>query len=581
MPAEGRGAIKAACRAIDGLARVRTGSHLAQLGAYEREQFMDRLESSVPGAAAVELLKASILLVAGADEQTDDLISRSRQSAPARPDPRLNVIESTWWPSKKRVDVVVIGSGAGGAMVARTLARSGMDVVVVEEGRRWTVEEFRSRAPIERFAELYRGAGATIALGLPPVILPIGRGVGGTTLVNSGTCFRTPNKIMQRWRDYFGLGWADPDTFDTYLDDVEETLQVGPVPMDVMGRNGKTILAGAEKLGWAHGPLLRNAPGCGGCCQCAIGCPRNAKFGVHLNALPQACDAGARIVSHARVVKILQDEGTVQGVLARRPDGSTFAIEAADVVVACGATETPPLLRRSGLGSHPRLGHNLALHPAVGCGGRFEEPIVGWEGVLQSAMVSEFHESHGMMIEATATPPGMGSMTLPGTGKTLLSEMAGMDHVASVGAMIGDSPSGRVLGAKRSVITYQLAKQDGRRLIEAMQKMGEILFAAGAYEVLLVAPGAPAARSVEELRDTLNGLSYRKLHVTAFHPTGTVAAGADPQFAPVTPAGELRGARGAWVADACILPSCPEVNPQVSIMAAAQVVADEVVAARG
>jgi choline dehydrogenase-like flavoprotein len=523
---------------------------------------------------ALDGVKAAILLVAGADAAAHDLLARSAATPPARPDAELDVTPSGEWPGITTADCVVVGSGAGGAVAARTLARAGMRVVVLEEGRRHTVEEFRSRHPLERFRELYRDGGVTAALGVPPVMLPIGRGVGGTTLVNSGTCYRTPARVLEAWRRDAGLGLADASHFERLLDEVEAMLQTAPVPMAVMGRNGELALAGAAALGWRAGPIVRNAPGCGGCCQCAIGCPRNAKFGVHLNALPDACAHGARIVSEARVRRILHEGGRALGVEAERPDGSLFVVRAERVVVAAGATETPPLLRRSGLGRHPELGRNLAVHPAVATAGRFREPVVAWQGVLQSAAVEELHDTDGILIEATSTPPGMGSMTLPGFGPELLAELETADHLATLGAMVADLPSGRVLGRSRPVITYRLARRDAARLLRAIVASGDVLFAAGATEVLTGLPRHPRARSPRELREAADTARSHELHVAAFHPTGTCRAGADPARHPADEYGRLRGALGVWVCDASVLPTCPEVNPQVSIMALAMGIAE-------
>jgi choline dehydrogenase-like flavoprotein len=466
-------------------------------------------------------------------------------------------------------------------MTARTLARAGLDVVVLEEGRRWTVQEFRTTHPIDRYAGLYRGAGATIALGRPTVVLPMGRAVGGTTVVNSGTCFRPPLAVQQRWRDEFGLGLADPDRLADHLDDVERTLRVAPVPRDIMGRNGNLLLDAAESLGWRAAPIPRNAPGCEGCCQCAIGCPNNAKFGVHLNALPQACAAGARIISEARVERVLHQGGRARGVRVRRPDGTAIDVLADTVVIAAGATETPMLLRRSGLGRHPRLGRNLALHPAVMLAGRFDEDVHAWRGVLQSAAVHEFHESDGVLIEATSTPPGMGSMIFPGYGAELLSWLDRAPQVATFGAMVADRGVGSVLSIRgEPLVRYDIDPADITKLRVAMEAIGRLLFAAGAVEVLTGLPGAMTVTSPEALRDVLQRSNPRSLHLAAFHPTGTAAAGADEQICPVDQTGRLRGIERVWVADASILPSCPEVNPQVSIMAMALAVADEVVGAR-
>lgn len=577
LPPPARHGLRAGVVGLQAMSVATTGRRLERLPVDRREAVLERLAARPATAHAVEGLKAIVLLVSGASERAAEMLAAAASHPVARPDGAIEVTPSSSWPDASTADVVVVGSGAGGAMAARTLARAGRRVVMVEEGRRWSVEEFRSGHPLDRFAELYRDAGATFALGRPPVVLPIGRGVGGSTLVNSGTCYPTPDHVLARWRDDWGVKLADPDRFGPYLADVDRTLQVAPVPAEVMGRNGELLLAGAARLGWKAGPLLRNAPGCGGCCQCSIGCPRNAKLGVHLNALPEASAAGARVVSEARAVRVLVDGGRVTGVELRRPDRSRFTVRAPAVVVAAGTTETPPLLQRSGLARHPQLGRNLALHPAVGAAGRFAEPVVAWRGVLQSAAVEQFHRSEGILVEATSTPPGMGSMILPGHGRPLVAAVAGADHLATLGAMVADAPSGRVQGGRRTVIRYDLARDDGRRLLRSIEVMGRVLFAAGAVEVLTGIPTAPVVHSVDELEQAVAGGRPRQLHVAAFHPTGTARMGADDQRAPVDPEGRLRGVDGVWVADGSVLPTCPEVNPQVSIMAMALAVADGMV----
>jgi choline dehydrogenase-like flavoprotein len=582
LPATSRLAMRAGLAAVAAASYLTTGRSLARLRPGQRERVLRRVAALGPdAAAAVEAMKAIVLLANGAETYAPELLSRAQKHDAARPDAPLTLTPSTESRSVVTADAVIVGSGAGGAMVARTLARSGFDTVVVEEGRRWTVAEFRTIHPIDRYAGLYRGGGATVAVGRPSVVLPIGRAVGGTTVVNSGTCYRPPFAVVRRWRDEFGLALADPERLTERLDDVERTLRVAPVPLEIMGRNGRLLLEGAEKLGWRAAPIPRNAPGCEGCCQCAIGCPRNAKFGVHLNALPQACAAGARIISRARVERVLHRNGRARGVRARRPDGTAIDILADTVIVAAGATETPGLLRRSGIGAHPRLGRNLALHPATMLAGRFDDDVVAWHGVLQSAAVHEFHESDGVLIEATSTPPGMGSMVFPGYGAELLGWLDRAPRVATFGAMVADRGVGSVSAARgETMVRYNIARADAAKLMVAIEAMGRLLFAAGAVEVLTGLPGGMTVTSLPALRDVLHRSNPKSLHLAAFHPTGTAAAGADEQLHPVDEIGRLRGVAGVWVADASILPSCPEVNPQLSIMALALGVADEAVGAR-
>jgi choline dehydrogenase-like flavoprotein len=357
---------------------------------------------------------------------------------------------------------------------------------------------------------------------------------------------------------------------------VERTLHVAQQPLDVLGRNGRLALLGAERLGWQAAPLRRNAPGCEGSSQCAVGCPVGAKNGVHLNALPQACEAGARILTRATVQRVLVEGGRATGVRALRPDGSWLEVLAPVVVVAAGAVETPVLLRRSGLAGHPRVGRGLAVHPAISIAGRFEQPVVAWSGVLQSVGIEELHDE-GILIEATGTPPGMGSFLLPGVGRALRDQVARADHLALLGAMIADAPSGRVRGRSRALVTYDLSDGDAARLRKAVVAMGRVLFAAGAQEVLTGLPGRPVARDVTELAEAVARTPSSGLHLAAFHPTGTVAMGRDPQTAPADAAGRLRGVRGVYVADASVLPTCPSVNPQLSIMAMALGVAEVIV----
>ncbi|MEO3829625.1 GMC family oxidoreductase [Actinomadura sp. B10D3] len=566
LPAPARLGLRAGAGTLDALSRLATGHPLEALDAERRDAFCALLTSREPAARLVEALKIPLLLAAGTE-----LLPPPGAAGDPRPDAPLDCTPSADWPSCSTADAVVIGSGAGGAMAARTLARRGMSVLVLEEGRRFTVAEFRDRPPLDRFLDLYRDGGSAVALGRPPVLLPEGRAVGGTTVVNSGTCYRTPDRVLRRWA---GMG-VPVDGFGAHLDEVEATLRVTRQPVAPLGRNGLLALEGAERLGWRAAPLRRNAPDCRGSGQCAAGCPHNAKYGVHLNALPQACEAGARIVTEARVERVLVERGTATGVRARRPDGTTFEILSPRVVVAAGATQTPLLLRRSGLGGHPRLGRGMAVHPATNVAGRFAEPVVSWSGVMQSVGIEELH-GDGILIEATASPPGMSSFPLPGAGRALRRELENADRLAVLGAMIADAPSGRVHGRNRPLVRYDLAREDAARLRRALVAMGRILFAAGAAEVLTGLPRRPVVRDEAELTRAVAMAPAADLHLAGFHPTGTARLGADAARAPVDPSGRLRGVRGVHVADASVLPSCPEVNPQLTVMAMALRIAEGV-----
>lgn len=567
MPGTSQAGLAAALSGLQAFSFARTGRRLGSLPPRRREALLAEV-GRLGGSPAVDAIKSIVLLASGADAFAAEIAAVGSRHEPSRPDQPMNIGPAAEWPQTSSCDAIVIGSGAGGAFAARALARAGLDTVIVEEGERWDVERIRNSHPLDRFAGIYRDGGTTMALGNPPIALPLGRAVGGTTVINSGTCFRPPTDVATAWHEQHGLALANLELLGPRVADVEATIGVAPAPMEVLGRNGELALEGAAALDWESAPLRRNAPGCQGACQCAIGCPNNAKGGVHLNALPQACEAGARIVTGLHVKRVLHESGRAVGVLARRAGGGEVRISAPLVVVAAGAIPTPPLLRRSGLGDHPRLGRNLSIHPATGITATFEEEVFAWRGVMQSVGIEELHESEGVLLEATSTPPGMGAVSAPGYGAHLMGRLKRAPNTATLGAMIADEPSGRVFGARAPIVSYRLAKADERRLRIAVEAMARVMLAAGADDVEL-GGGAPRVRSEADLAGAIERLDVRRLRLAGFHPTGTAAAGSDPGRHPVDPEGRLRGVDGVWVADGSVLPSCAGVNPQVSIMAIA------------
>src|SRR4051794_14227662 len=170
-----------------------------------------------------------------------------------------------------RADACVIGTGAGGAVAAAELAERGLDVVVLEQGGARSADDATGR-PRDALPRFYRGGGQVATLGRPPLMLPLGQGTGGTTFVNSGTCFRTPTSVLARWRETIGI-----ELTDAHFERVEEALDVSTVTPELAGRNAAIIRRGAERLGWSGGYLQRNARGCQGTGVCAFGCPTGAK----------------------------------------------------------------------------------------------------------------------------------------------------------------------------------------------------------------------------------------------------------------------------------------------------------------
>lgn len=456
-------------------------------------------------------------------------------------------------------DVCVIGAGAGGAVAAAELAEGGASVIVLEQGPRHDADRFSAR-PLEMLARLYRDGSQTMTVGNPPILLPLGRGLGGTTLVNSGTCFRTPEAVLERWRREFGLEALAAGALDPCFARVEEALSISEVTPELAGRNAAVARRGAEALGWSHGYLRRNARGCVGSGVCAFGCPTSAKQHVGITYVPRAEAAGAQILTGADVRHVLVERGAVRGVEARLAGGGRLEVRARDVIVAAGTIHTPLLLARSGLGrASGQLGRNLALHPATGVFALMDEVVDMAKGVPQSFYVDEF-AAEGIMFEGVAGPPSYAAMALPLTGRRHAAAMERYRNLAMFGLMVSDRSRGSVrsLGG-RAVIRYDLVEEDVARFRTALARMQELFRAAGAREIYL-----PLPRGVEPER-----ARARDLKPMAFHPLGTARADARPEHGVVDADLALHGVRGLHVADGSVVPSSLGVNPQLTIMALA------------
>lgn len=481
-------------------------------------------------------------------------------------------------PDSIETDVVIVGSGAGGAVVADVLSRAGLDVVVVEEGGPYLASKEAGDRPAERMLRHYRDNGLTFAVGSPTISLPMGRVVGGTTVVNSGSCFRTPDDTLVEWGRR-GIPGIAPDDMAPLFDELEDVLGVQPVPEDVLGTNGAIARRGAEELGWSGGPIRRNIRSCHGHGVCAFGCPIDAKQAMHVTYLPRAVEAGARIVARAKVDRIIMEGARAAGVLAELRDPDTdrpsarLRIRARATVLAAGSVFTPALLMRQRLArSSGQLGRNLVIHPGAGTTALFDDDLSAWRGTMQSFYIDE-HLDDGVLLEATFPPPGLGysAGALPGSGHD--DQLLRLyPRVASMGSICSDDGNGRVHATRGgALIRYSLSKRDARRVLEGIARSAELLFAAGARTVYPMLPGLESISSPSQVEEIRSGRWPRSsLHVSAYHPMGTARMGAGPADSVVDPWGAVWGVPDLWVLDASILPSSTHVNPQMTIMAVAR-----------
>jgi choline dehydrogenase-like flavoprotein len=469
-------------------------------------------------------------------------------------------------------DVVVVGTGAGGAVVAKELAERGVAVLLVEEGEYHRRGDF-SRRSIPATQMLYRDAGITGVVGNCVIPIPLGRTVGGSTTINSGTCFRVPEWILERWRTDQGLLEMTPEHLAPYYEKVERTLDVGPSSAKARGAVSDVIGAGCDALGWSHFPVRRNAPDCDGQGVCQWGCPTDAKRSMNVSYVPLALQRGAQLVTGLRIHEVLIERGRAVGVRGRAArDGRKVEVRARGVILACGAMLTPVLLLRNGLANESgQVGRNLTIHPATSVSAVFDKPIRGFEHVPQGHGVDQFHRDGILMLGASA-PLDMGATLFPFVGERYVELMEQYENVASFGVMVEDEANGRiVLGpGGRAVGLYRLGKRERRLLAKGSAAIARIFQAAGAKACYSEIRGHDELRTTADIERLEQATpAAHDMTMVAFHPLGTCRMGGDPQRSVVDPSYETHDIPGLYIVDGSVVPSSIAVNPQLTIMALA------------
>lgn len=469
-------------------------------------------------------------------------------------------------------EVVVIGSGAGGAAAAYELARRGRAVLVLEEGRFFDRRQFDGRED-HAFRNMYRDQGLTLALGNVGMPVWAGRAVGGSTVVNSGTCYRAPERTLARWRRAYGLTDFSSDSLSPYYDTVEQMLEVGYPDARYLGGVARVIARGATRLGFKHGPLRRNAPACDGAGVCALGCPTGAKRSSDVSYIPRALEHGAQLISSANVETITVDRGRATGVTARLGSGRTLKVKADAVIVAGGALMTPLLLRKNRLCMESGwLGKNLSIHPASKVVALFDETIDMVNGAIpQGYSIDEFADE-GIMLEGGSVPPATAALAMWSLGEDFVRTMDDYRKMALFGFMVQDHSRGRVLPGRKGspLILYSLNEFDTRRMQRGIEVLTEVFLAAGARRVYPFVKGQYEISSL----DDLERLRARKLRagdfeVSSYHPLGTCRIGTDPARSCLRPDHRAWNVEALYVVDGSAVPSSLGVNPQLTIMAMA------------
>ena len=466
-------------------------------------------------------------------------------------------------------DVCIIGAGAGGCAAACAIAESGRSVVVVEEGRHWAPSQFQPSVPWA-FKNLYAGRGSRATRGNCVIPVPGGRGVGGSTLINSAICFRTPAPVLARWREEFGCHALSDAWMNACFDRIWQTIGVTVNPPEVQKKNNLIFKQGADALGLDGRWMERSAPGCQGCGTCQQGCGSGGKLSVDRTFLELAIRTGrVAVYADCRVDDVETVGDRVVAVSGRTiepshyRDQGRFRVRAQEFLVAGGAIGSPRLLLQHGLAGGP-VGENLHIHPTAGVFAKFSEEVYAWEGVTQGYYVDCWKD--GYLLQTVSMPPDQYYLSMPLALDESLQAPADLRYFASAGVVVHDEDSTGTVGD--GALTYWLGDGDRVRLLAGLRQTARVFFAAGATEIITGVHGAPVLRSEADIDAALpDDIPAHEIGLYAAHPMGTCRMGADPNTSVVDPDGRVWGWANLWVADASVFPTSLGVNPQVTVMA--------------
>ncbi len=491
-------------------------------------------------------------------------------------------------PIEDEADVVVIGTGAGGAACADALVASGLKVIAVEAGGYYPLKYLNQNLLDMMSLLSWQMGNAGSKDGSLRMVH--GKCVGGSTLLHMLTMTAIPDDVLGRWQKKYGLTKLNRQRLTPIESQLRKKMNIKEIPAERINDNAKRWIAGCEKLGVYWKANERNAGNCIEAGKCHTGCPFGGKLSMDTAIIPNALNHGLKLYTDCKVDRIITSDGKATGVAGtfrNRTDGKvvgTLTLKAKKIVVAAGTIQTPALLLRSDLqNKFGTIGASLHAQPAINILGEFNDEIHGWRGITNPLHIDEWAplEKGGFFCEPGLLEPSIYGESIPFMGAEHESIMSRYKYMAGGQVLLNDDGTGGTIGIDgdgNPEVQYELSENDKQRMRVALKKMGEILFAAGAKAVYLSHRIPLHLNSVKDLAKLDDiPLGPNDAHLETVHAQGSCKMSLNPEDGVVDEKGELHNVKDLYLADCSIFPDGVGTNTTIPGATMGIYVAEEVI----
>jgi len=567
--------IEGCCRALDLAAVAYTGSRFSNLEPTRRQALISRWSGTATPAGTMIAIVASMLKLHYFDsEEIHDLYDVPYDKSPDHPEPQPRYMEEQVIrgadldeEDELEADVVVAGSGAAGAYVAKELAERGHAVLLVEEGRYFNREDFTGRF-LSAAHDTYNWRTRNHAFGNCLINHPTGRTVGGSTTINTATSFRPPAWVHRRWAEDMGMPDLSLEKMTPIFDEVEAAMQIAPAQRELWGGQVELMIGVLDRLGIAHKPINRNAPDCDGQNSCDMGCPSGGKFSMDRAMVPMALRHGAFLLTETALHQVEINSARKVTGATLVSGGKRLRVSARHVVLCCGALATPEIMWRHGLGGRA-VGRYLTIQPSASVTARLPVKVDGHKVVIPSSHTIHEHQDDRKMYMSVNMPVDMIGMPLQLVGRELMEVMEQVPYLGNWGVLLAERSYSRLrrLPGGEVVTTYFMTREDADALRDGLVFLANLYFEAGAKVLYPAVSGWPVLRDRDDLaRFAKARIRPDQYLMTAYHATGSCRMGLDPRTSVVDPDYGVRGVEGLSIVDGSVVPGPLGVNSQETIM---------------